>query len=255
MFGSVAGNVILAVGQPKVEKGTESIPFVGFMKSSEFLNKFYPVHNRLAVLAGRKSLLPVRTDFFVRENKKVIDYHTDFNQGGRFLKSVKVKKGRKTRRNFTPATDIHEPLGSIYAVRRMDLKPGDYFQRYIWDGRKERLVDIRVVRKEMVTTDAGVFETLRIEIETRISGGFIRPKSLNAPVRRGIIWIANDRWRTPVKMVAPTKLGDAEAVLIRRYHEADDAAASAAGQGLTPASPAPESKPSGTATQAEPKVP
>ncbi|MBV71610.1 MAG: hypothetical protein CMH52_09730 [Myxococcales bacterium] len=219
MFGSHAGNVILAVGDQTEVNGRMQTPFVGFMRSSEFLNKFYPVENRLVVLADSQSLLPVKTDFFVRENGKAIDYHTKFDHKTRLLHSLKLKNGKRQKRNFTPATDIHEPLGSVYAVRRMDLKPGDQFQRYIWDGRKERLIDCKVVGFETVTTDAGVFETLKIEITTRVSGGFIKRGVLNNPIRKGTIWIANDRWRTPVKMIAPTKLGNAEAVLIRRYVE------------------------------------
>ncbi|MEE2758091.1 MAG: DUF3108 domain-containing protein [Myxococcota bacterium] len=235
MFGSHAGNVILAVGDKTEQNGRTQTPFVGFMRSSEFLNKFYPVENRLVVLADSKTLLPTKTDFFVRENGKAIDYHTEFNHKKRLLNSLKLKNGKRQKRNFTPATDIHEPLGSVYAVRRMDLKPGDRFQRYIWDGRKERLIDCKVVGVETVTTDAGVFETLRIEITTRVSGGFIKRSVLNNPIRKGTIWIANDRWRTPVKMIAPTKLGNAEAVLIRRYVEKGtvDGASSPATLGLS----------------------
>jgi hypothetical protein len=223
MFGAVAGNAILAVGAPTMHRGRRALPFAGFMRSSEFLNKFYPVQNRLVVLTDQENMLPLKTDFYVRENKKKIDYHTTFRHKIHLLDSLKKKNGRSLKRNFTTAADIHEPLGSIYAIRRMDLQPGNYFQRYIWDGRKERLVDIRVVRRETVTVPAGVFDTLRIDIQTRISGGFIRSTSFKKPVRKGTIWIAQDRWKTPVKMVTPTKIGDAEALLIRRYIDGDEA--------------------------------
>ena len=216
MFGSDAGNVLLAVGEPVTQNGVEYSTFAGFMRGSEFLNKFYPVENRLVVVANSQTLLPAKTDFYVRENGKAIDYHTEFDHKKRLLDSTKLKKGRKLYRNFTTAQDIHEPLGSVYAVRRMNLKPGDRFQRYIWDGRKERLIDCKVVGFEKVTTQAGEFETLNIEIETKITGGFVKA-SLHESNQRGTIWIATDRWRTPVKMIAPTKLGNAEAELIRRY--------------------------------------
>ena len=222
MFGADAGEVILAVGQTTQHKGRAAIPLAGFMRSSEFLNKFYPVGNRMVVLADAETMLPIKTDFFVRENKKIIDYHTEFDHPKRFLKSKRVKKKKTLHRNFTSVGDLHEPLGSIYAVRRMDLKVGDVFERYIWDGRKERLTTLKVVGTEQITTEAGVFDCLKITIATRISGGFIKKKSLDMPTRKGTIWIAQDRWRTPVKMIAPTKLGDAEAILVRRYVENDE---------------------------------
>ena len=42
---------------------------------------------------------------------------------------------------------------------------------------------------------------------------------LKLPPRRGTIWIANDENKTPLKMIAETKLGPAEALLTKRYFE------------------------------------
>ena len=89
----------------------------------------------------------------------------------------------------------------------MKIKPGDTFNYYLFDGRKERLVRVNVVGEESVTVPAGVFRAHRIEIETQITGGFVTQKMLELPVRKGTIWIGVDEHRTPLKMLAQTKLG------------------------------------------------
>jgi len=219
MLGAQAGQAILAVGAPVKHAGRKVLPIVGFIRSGEFLNKFYPVENRMVVLLDERSLLPLKTDFYIKENGKALDYHTSYDQRRRLIRSVRKKGGKTLKRNFTSAGKLYEPLGSIYAARRMDLKPGDRFDYFIWDGRKERHVTVHAVGVERVWTQMGWIESLRIEMQTTVTGGFIKKGVLDWAPRKGTIWIATDEFRTPVKMISPTKLGDAEAVLVRRYHE------------------------------------
>ena len=219
MLGAHAGQAILAVGAPAKHAGRKVIPIVGFIRSGEFLNKFYPVENRMIVLVDQRSFLPVKTDFYIKENGKTLNYHTKYDQRRRLVRSVRKKGGKALKRNFTPAGKLFEPLGSVYAARRMALEPGDTFDYFVWDGRKERHVKVKAVGVERVWTQMGWIEALRIELETTISGGFIKKKLLDRAPRKGTIWLATDEFRTPVKMISPTKLGDAEAVLVRRYHE------------------------------------
>ncbi len=219
MFGSVAGEAILAIGQPTKYKGRNAVPLVGFIRSGEFLNKFYPVNDRMVVLVEESTLQPLKTDFYVKENKKVVDYHNTYDQRGRLIRSKRKKSGKVLDRNFTTVAPIYEPLGSVYGARRMDLKVGDSFSYYAWDGRKERLISVKAVAEERVWTQAGWFDTIKLVVDSQITGGFIRKNMLDRPVRRATVWIGRDRWRTPVKMISPTKLGDAEVSFVRRYHE------------------------------------
>ena len=217
MFGAVAGEAVFAVGQPSTVKGRAVQPVAAFIRGSEFLNKIYPVNNRLDALLDAKTMLPIKSDFFIREKGIKSDYHTVYDHGRRFIRSIRVKKGKKVYRNFTPSTDIYELLSSLFGVRRMDLKVGMSFNYYIWDSRKERLITVKVADEETIVTEAGTFDTLRLDISAQVTGGFIKKRLLKSPVRSGKLWLAKDRYRTPVKVITPTKLGDAEAVLVRRY--------------------------------------
>ncbi len=219
MFGTDAGEAILAVGQRTTYKGESALPLVGFIRSGEFLNKFYPINDRMVVLVNEETLQPLKTDFYVRENKKAVDYHNVFDQRARFIRSVRKKDGKDTHRNFTTGSAIYEPLGSVYGARRINLAVGQSFSYYVWDGRKERLLVVKAVAEERIWTEAGWFDTVKMQISSTITGGFIKRDMLDRPERTGTVWFAKDRWKTPVKMISPTKLGDAEVILARRYRE------------------------------------
>ena len=160
-------------------KGRTVQPVAAFIRGSEFLNKFYPVNNRLDALLDAKTMLPIKSDFFIREKGVKSDYHTVYDHGNRLVRSIRMKKERKLYRNFTPQTDIYELLSSVYGVRRMDLRVGMSFNYYIWDSRKERLISVKVAGEDTITVDAGTFEAIRLEISARVTSGFVNKKDKN----------------------------------------------------------------------------
>ena len=80
-------------------------------------------------------------------------------------------------------------------------------------------MNVKVVSEEDVAVPAGLFRAKKIMISTEITGGFVTKAMLKLPPRRGTIWIADDEAKTPLKMIAETKLGPAEALLTKRYFE------------------------------------
>lgn len=226
MLGAHAGDAILGVGRRTTQDGRPVVPLAAWLRSSDFLSKFYPVDDKQFVVVDERTFLPISNDFYARENGRIVDYHTRFDQKERRVRSLKIRsdggKERVWRRTWETEGDILEPLTCLYAVRRMNLKVGDAFSFFSWDGRRERFVDVRVAGREKVWTKLGWFDTLRLDITTRISGGFVKPEELNREPRRGTVWIGLDPRRTPVKMVSPTKLGEARALLVRRYLENTD---------------------------------
>lgn len=219
MFGQLAGETILAVGKEEIREGQRVLPLAGFLRGSPFLNKFYPINNSLHVWLDTKTYRPQRSEFSVDENLKKMSYTTRYKQDSRQITSLRVKKSKKMRRKHKVVSDVYEPLGCIYAIRAMDLSVGDEFNYYLFDGRKERLVTVKVLGEEDVSVPAGLYRAQKISISTKITGGFVTKAMLKMAPRRGTIWIANDEHRTPLKMIAETKLGPAEALLTKRYFE------------------------------------
>lgn len=219
MFDTVGGEAIFAVGDRVNHKGKPAVQLAAFLRSSPFLSKFYPIDDTLNVVVDERTFLPLKSTFNIRENGKVIDYDTEFRHHRHLVLSKKKKNGRTLDRNFTTVTPIYDALSSVYAARRLDLKPGLEFDYYAWDGRRERLVTIKVVGDERVWTPLGWFDTTKVEISSVITGGFVKKSALSAPRKRGTAWFAKDPYRTPVKLSTPTKLGAAEAVITKRWIE------------------------------------
>lgn len=216
MFGAEAAKAKFEVERGGTYGDRPTVTFRANLVGSDFLNKIYPLNDSLTLRVDEGSFRPVKSDFHIEENGKVIDYHTDFFQKRFQVLSTKTRKGKKQVRSFRSRGVIYDALSSMYAARRIDLKPGMAFDYFVWDGRRERLISVQVKGKERVWTPVGWFDAMKLEITTKITGGFIAAKVLDRPAKKGYAWIALDEARTPVKLTTPTKLGAAEAVLVRR---------------------------------------
>jgi hypothetical protein len=202
---------------------------VGSIKSSPLLKNFYPIQDRLSVLVDEKTFKPVRSHFHLKEKGNEIVYLTEYDPEKASLvwKKEKTLAGKKKRTynelHQGHVAGLYESLSSLYAIRRVDLKVGLHFEQYVWDGQRERLVEVKVIGEDRIFTDLGWIETHKVEIKSKITGGFISKRLLKAPPMKGIGWFAKDAYRTPVKVVTPTRLGEAEAVLTQRTIDAPKA--------------------------------
>jgi hypothetical protein len=215
-----SGTVTLKVGKRGVYEGKKVIELSGNIQSSPFIENFYPIRDRLIVLAEEKTFLPVKSDFYLNEKKRKSSFHTLFDiETGKlkWRKKHTVKgKNKVSKKKYKGPSKLYESLSSLYALRRLELKVGLHFEHYVWSGRRERLVDVKVVSEERVLTDMGWFDTYKVEISTTITGGFVIKRSLKRKAMKGTAWIAKDQFATPVKLITPTKLGKAEAILTRK---------------------------------------
>jgi len=248
MFNAEAATATLSVGGRKAYGETPSLVLTGLLKGGPFINKFYPIDDRIDVTIDERSFAPLETDFHIKEAGKEMRYHTRYYQIGRRLTSTRTRGSQKLVRSFRPAATIYEPLAAIYGLRRLKLVPGAVFDFYIWDGRRERLVTATVKGQEKVYTPVGWFDSMKVEVTTKITGGFVTEADINRDPRKGTVWVGLDANRTPVKLTTPTKLGDAEAILVHRVVDgqapvAPGSEAPAAPGSAAPASAAPASAP------------
>ncbi|MCA9527989.1 MAG: DUF3108 domain-containing protein, partial [Myxococcales bacterium] len=228
LFNAEAATATLVVGKRETYGETPALQVSAVLKSTPFLTKFYSIDDRLDVKMDERSFLPLESDFHIREAGKELWYETRFYQIGLRLRSIRKRGGQKLERSFRPAGHIYEPLAAIYGLRRLKLQPGQVFDFYVWDGRRERLVTAKVGGQERVYTPVGWFEAIKVEVSTRITGGFVTQADIDRDPRLGTVWLGLDANRTPVKLVTPTKLGDAEAILVHRVVEGAPAGPKAA---------------------------
>lgn len=253
MMGIDAGEVMLGVGNRSKMGIVPVVPLVGWIRASAALAKFYPINDRLEVLVDERTFLPVKVDFKLDEQGNKVEYETVYNQPGKFILTTRSKQGEKDLvRNFSPSREVFDAMSSIYAARRMDLKIGLAFSYFVWDGRRERLISVKVVGNEKVWTEVGWFDTVKIELIAEVTGGFIEKNELDSPPQKGAAWIGLDPQRTPVKVITPTRLGDATGILVRRFVEGQPAPAPGS---ATPASSAPSAAPTVAPTAAPTAAP
>ena len=217
MLNAHSGTVTLKVGRRGQLKGKSVLELSGFVQSSPVLENFYRIRDSLRVLVDEKTFQPVKSEFFLNEKNRKVEYISDFNQETGVLdwKKTREVKGKQRISNlsYIAPTPMYETLSSLYALRRLDLKVGLEFEQYIWDGQRERLIKVKVVSEERVLTGIGWVEAFKLEINGAVTGGIISKKTLKRPPVKGLAWIAKDAYRTPIKAITPTKLGQAEAVL------------------------------------------
>jgi hypothetical protein len=217
MLNAHSGTVTLKVGRRGKLKEKSVLELSGFVQSSPVLENFYPIRDSLRVFVDERTFQPVKSEFFLNEKGRKVEYVSEFDQDTGRLDWTKVrelKKRKKTSKlSYMAPHPMHETLSSLYALRRLDLKVGMSFEQYIWDGQRERLIEVKVLGEERVLTGIGWVEAYKISIQGAITGGIISKRALKRPPVKGFAWIAKDAYRTPIKAITPTKLGQAEAVL------------------------------------------
>lgn len=218
-----SGTVTLKVGQRGSYQGKKVVELSGFIQSSPFLENFYPIRDSLSVLVDEVTFHPLKSQFFLRENNRDITFISEYDPQTKLIdwKQKRVSKGKTYTRKaqHMPPVHIYESLSSLYALRRIALKPGLNFEQYVWDGKRERLIEVKVLGEERVLTDMGWFETYKVELSSVITGGIVTKLLLQQAPVKGTAWIAKDAYHTPVKLITPTRLGEAEAVLVQRSVE------------------------------------
>ena len=223
MLNAHSGTVTLKVGRRGQLKGQSVLELSGFVQSSPVLENFYPIRDSLRVLVNEQTFQPVKSDFYLNEKNRKVDYTSQFNQKTGRLDWTKVRdvKGKKrtSELSYIAPHPMHDTLSSLYALRRLDLKVGLSFEQYIWDGQRERLIEVKVVKEERVLTGVGWIEAYKLSIQGAVTGGIISKRTLKRPPVKGFAWIAKDAYKTPIKAITPTKLGQAEAVLSARKIE------------------------------------
>lgn len=220
MINAHSGTVVLKVGRRGTYQGVPSLELSGFIRSSPFLENFYPIRDSLRTVVDERTFAPLKGEFYLDEKGKKVEYLSEFNEGLKQIKWAKKRqvKGKERKSNliYDAPPSIYNVLSSLYALRRLPLKVGLTFEQYIWDGQRERLISVEVVGLEEVLTEVGRFEAFKIKVKGTLTGGIISRRALKRSPKEGTVWIANDVFRTPLRAITPTKLGQAEAVLSAR---------------------------------------
>jgi hypothetical protein len=124
-----------------------------------------------------------------REQKSVID-----REAGRVIYTDRDLANQKTQPKVKEKASpswVQDLLSAIYFVRTQALNNGDVVQIPVSDGGEVYNIDVVVVRREEIKTDAGKFKAIQLNAKV-FDGRYIR--------RSGemLVWVTDDASRVPV---------------------------------------------------------
>lgn len=129
------------------------------------------------------------------------------------LEGAEARIDRTTKRGRSESTkavhvDTHDILSAVYHLRTRTLAVGDEITLPVFTGKKAFDLVAKVTRREKVKTDAGTFDSFKIECRTAFEGKFSADDDIT-------VWISADERRLPVRFEAPFSVGTLKVALVR----------------------------------------
>ena len=160
--------------------------------SNSFFSSFYKVEDRVESIMDATGLFSWRFEKNLREGSYSSDRQYAFDQRNHKV----VYKGD----TISIEPFVQDAISMLYFVRVQPLEVGKaLFLNNFIDGKKYNL-EVKVLKKETVTVDAGTFECLVVEPITQSVGVFKHEGKLK-------VWLTDDRLRMPVLMKSKVIVG------------------------------------------------
>jgi hypothetical protein len=205
----VAGHGQMIVGDVIDSAGHLCYPIESHVRSTSFISTFYKVDDRITTLLDARQLYPLEYNKSIAEGRYRKNRHVSFDP----------ERGLAVSGDDTLAMPpyVHDDLSLLYFVRTMDLVPGQDIELDIYGGKKLYRLTVKIVRKERIRVEAGMFSTIVVEPLLQAAGLFKHEGRVR-------VWLTDDRLHLPVLMKSKVVVGSIVAELedyrlgrIRRY--------------------------------------
>jgi hypothetical protein len=159
----------------------------------------YPFKDEFVSLFDVALGLPGRFEKNFVERKRTVKETVEFNQfervatvttPGRPLQQVPIEWGTQ------------DPLSALYLMRSLGLKPGLQISFPVLDGGKVYKLDLQVTGSDLISIQAGSFNTQRVEVRLRRDGTTLTDKKIT-------VWFSTDNRKLPVLVAANLSFGSA----------------------------------------------
>ena len=167
-------------------------------KSSPGFSRFFKVRDEIETIVAKDDFSTLRYTKRLDEQGDKMEEVTTIEDGVATRKRKKIKKVDVPR-------PVYDPISVIYHLRTLDLSPGKTHDFTLIADGKVYVVHAVVVRREVLKTPAGRFNTVVIE-----------PKMSAAGVNREErlwIWYSDDERRIPVRIRTEVNFGAITATL------------------------------------------
>ncbi len=201
-----AGTAHMRILGRETYKGIPAIHIQTVAASARAFNWIYKVHDVVNVMVRATDLLPLYFEKKLREGTYKADLFVRYDRSDslalvefiRYKKDMSVRKHEKYPIKI-PA-NVFDVLSAFYYIRTQPLVVGKSF--YITSHERKKIYDleIKVYKKEIISTDAGKFRCLAIEPLLKGEGIFKQKGRLK-------IWLTDDRYKIPVQMTSAVAVG------------------------------------------------
>ena len=183
---------------------------VSTVRSAGWLIRVFPVDDRTESLLSRGG----PADIF--ETSKL--YREKINEGRTHrLKEAQFDQTRlkvdtkdflkNTEKSESISVRTFDNLSCLYFVRSSELVPGKSIYFDIYDCNKLWNTEVKVIRREEISTPLGRFKTIVVQPQLKSEGIFARAGDIT-------IWLTDDPRRIPVMMTTKVKIGHITAMLV-----------------------------------------
>lgn len=199
--GMKAGSAVLEM----TEQG-DDLRLTNTIRSTGLVSAFFKIDDRTESVITRAG----RPKFF-KENKKEGSYRAlreatfDFTK----LQAGSVDLLKKIEKTDPITAKTYDNLSSIYFIRSIDLVPGQSIYFDIYDTKRLWNSEVRVVKRQVITTPLGKFKTLMVTSQLKHKGEI-------AKVGNATFWFTEDSRRIPVRITTKLKVGEITLTLVGR---------------------------------------
>ena len=197
-----------ATAVQEVSVNGDDLRIVSTTRSAGWMNPFFIVDDRaesVLTRAGGDRLIPKY-------------YHQKINEGNHHtLKEARFDQQRlkvetrdllkKTEKTDSISPKTFDSLSCVYYVRSLDLVPGKSVYVDIYDCKRLWKTEVKVLRREEISTPVGRFKTLVVKPLLKAEGFFARSGDIT-------VWLTDDNLRIPVRMTTKVKVGKITATLV-----------------------------------------
>lgn len=212
-FAVSAGSLTMEVKPYAQVNGRKSYHFQTSIKTSDWYSGIYSVDDRVSVMVDFDTLVPSIFQLHVRETGQLKEARMLFEKGKAFYWERKVTKqhGEEEEKFDWDILEYSQNLFSaVNYMRVFDWKVGQEVAFRVSDDRENLIFRGKAVRKELLKTDAGDFNTVVVQPQVELKGKY-------KPVGDIFIWLSDDDRKLILKIEAHVRIGTlvSEAIEVR----------------------------------------
>jgi hypothetical protein len=202
-----AGTATMAVKERRpAAKGRSSYYVVAEGRPSSMLSKLYSLYYKAESMLDTRTLLPSMATIYSDEGGRKRYKTTTFRGNGSVDYEIKTSTS-STSTIKAPATS-QDPLGAIYILRSLPLKPGmaTSIPIPIVDSGKAYTMRVRVGGLESVKSGLGTMQALKLTMTITDAAGKAEGSGFT-------LWLSNDARKLPLKITAGLAVGSVHLTL------------------------------------------